>query len=232
MKLRIGSIRWEVVAKVMVFILTFGASFHVRAETVAIGVSDGNFDALGVEEDKFVGSLSKYYQCTLDNSGLNYKIRLFPQSRVLYQLERGEIDLGLPLVKVADRDKYAAFTLPMVDIPFLLYSSNKITESDDLSGNTFVIRRSAASRDLIVARNAKFKEVANWNQALLLAKLQRFDGTVIPAVVAKSFNAEDFEGLYQSNFGSIPISIYVSRQIDNTETLVAHLNTAIKGCLP
>ena len=70
---------------------------------------------------------------------------------MLYQLERGEIDLGLPLVKVTDRDKYAAFTLPMVDVQFLLYSSNKIVESDDLSGNTFVIRRSAASRDLIVA---------------------------------------------------------------------------------
>lgn len=219
-------------AKYIISILMLSATLYARADTITIGVADGNFEALGVKNGMFVGSLSEIYQCTIDNSGLNYNIRVFPHARILYKLKRGEIDLGLPLVKMSNRDEFAVFASPMLDAPFLLYSSEQLADSGDLSDYTFVIRRSTASKDLIVARNAQYEEVSSWRQALLLAKVKRYDGAVIPAVIARSFDDEDFDGLYESNFGSIPVSIYVSQQIDNTEKLLESLNLAIKGCVP
>lgn len=85
---------------------------------------------------------------------------------------------------------------------------------------------------MVVERNAQFKEVTSWTQALALARLGRFDGAVIPAVVLEKLEAENFAGLNQLHFASIPVSIYVSRQIDNTDELVRRLNTAIRACLP
>ena len=78
--------------------------------------------------------------------------------------------------------------------------------------------------------SAEFIEVESWTQALALAKLGRYDGAVVPEAVIVGLDAENFEGLTRYNFGSIPASMYVSRQIDNTEALVERLNSAIDAC--
>jgi ABC-type amino acid transport substrate-binding protein len=218
--------------KYIPFILFIGIFFQANAADVTVGLGDQNRDAIRLENGRLVGSLAKIYQCTLDKSGLSYDISVLPQARVLHLLERGELSLGLPLVEVLSRNEFAQFTHPMLDVPFVLYTRKEINVSDDLSAYTFTVLRSSASMDLVVERNAQFKEVTSWTQALALARLGRFDGAVIPVPVLGRLEAENFAGLNQLDFGSIPVSIYVSRQINNTDELVRRLNAAIDACVP
>ena len=218
--------------KYILFVLCIGIFFQANAADVTVGLGDQNRDAIRLENGRLVGSLAKIYQCTLDKSGLSYDISVLPQARVLHLLERGELSLGLPLVEVPSRNEFAQFTHPMLDVPFVLYTRKEINVSDDLSAYTFTVLRASASMDLVVERNAQFKEVTSWTQALALARLGRFDGAVIPVPVLGRLDAENFAGLNQLDFGSIPVSIYVSRQIDNTDELVRRLNAAIDACVP
>jgi ABC-type amino acid transport substrate-binding protein len=217
--------------KYIAFILCIGIFVQANAADVTIGLGDQNRDALHIKNGRFVGALANIYQCTLDKSGLSYEIRSLPQARVLHLLEQGELSLGLLLVKLQNRDEFAQFTHPMLDAQFVLYTRKAINVTDDLSTYTFTVLRSSASIDLVVERNAQFKEVTSWTQALALARLGRFDGAVIPAIVIEKLEAEHFAGLSQLDFGSIPASIYVSRQIDNTDELVRRLNIAIDACV-
>jgi len=217
-------------ARFLILSFLLGLFCPVHAASVTVGVGDQNREALGLVDGMLVGALAKLYQCPLDRSGLSFDMRLLPQARVLLQLQRGELDLGLPLVRLDHRDEYAVFTAPMMDIPFVLYTSRGIEVTDDLSAYTFTVLRSSASVDLVAQRKAQFAEVSSWTQALELARLGRFDGAVIPEVVLKDLAAENFAGLQRLDFGSLPLSMYVSRKMRNHEDLVQKLNAAVTAC--
>lgn len=155
---------------------------------------------------------------------------MLPQARVLLLLERGDIHLGLPLVRLDDRDEFAIFTRKFMDISFALYTRKNFELTDNLSGYNFSVMRASASVDLVAQRGAVYTEVSSWLQALELARLDRFDGAVIPKVVLDGLPAESFGGLRQLDFGSIPLSFYVSRAVDNAEDLARRLNAAIDQC--
>lgn len=202
----------------------------LSAHTVTIGIGDTNRVALSYENGQFGGSLARLYQCTLDSAGLSYTVRFYPQVRVLHLLEKGEIDLGLPLARLAERDEYAEFTKPLFETRFHLFTRRDIDPNSDLSGYTFTVLRASASAKIAASRNAGYEEVASWTQALSLAKLGRFDGALIPAPIVADIGADKLEGLMRIDFGSIPVSIYVSKNIDNSGELVALLNAAIEEC--
>ncbi len=216
--------------KYLFIILSLGVSYQAHAADVIVGIADQHRQALSFKNGRFVGTLAKYYQCPFDESGLSFNFQVMPHQRVLLKLQRGDISLGLPLAKTESRDKFAIFTRSLLDIPFSLYTRRNINLSNDLSAYTFAVVRNTASVDLVAKHKAKFIEVNNWTQALALANLGRYDGAVIPEVVIKGLDIENFEGLTKLNFGSIPTSMYVSRQIDKTEGLAERLNAAIDAC--
>jgi len=201
-----------------------------QASDIRAGVGDQNQKALSIDQGRLVGALASLYQCPLEKSGLAFDLRSLPQARVLLELERGEIQLGLPLVRLDHRDKYAIFTNKLMDIAFVLYTTRDIDLSGDLSAYNFTVLRASASIDLVAQHNGRYTEVTSWIQALQLARLDRFDGAVIPAVVLKGLAAENFAGLRQLDFGSIPLSMYVSKAADNATELVQRLNAAIDQC--
>ena len=217
--------------RLIFLIYSLSISFQALSADVIVGVGDQNQEALGFENGRFVGSLANHYQCVFDNSGLSFDIRLLPQARLLLLLKRGELSMGLPLVKLESRDEFAVFTRLMFDTPFVLYSRKDIKIDHDLSDYTFTLLRDSASIELATKRKAKFKGVTSWTQALELARLGRYDGAIIPAVIIENLGEEYFEGLNKLDFGTLPVSMYVSRQIDNTESLVEKLNAAIDACL-
>ncbi len=90
--------------------------------------------------------------------------------------------------------------------------------------------RASASIDLVTLLKGQYKEVSSWEQALELARLGRFDEAVIPELVLRGFAPENFAGLRQVDFGFLPVSMYVSKQIDNGDELVERLNSAIDQC--
>ena len=219
-----------VIVKYLAFILSLGISFQANSADVIVGIGEQNQDALTVKKGRFSGSLAKFYQCVLDKSGLSFEYRVLPHQRVLHQLKQGDISLGLPMVKVESRSEFAVFTNPILQAPFALFTGRDIDVSSDLSAYTFAVVRHTASVDLVVGRKAQFLEVENWAQALALSKLGRYDGAVVPEAAIVDLDAEMFEGLIKYRFGSIPASMYVSRQIDNTEALVERLNSSIDTC--
>jgi ABC-type amino acid transport substrate-binding protein len=215
---------------IFVLILSLGILNQAHSADVIVGIGEQNLRVLAVEKGRFSGSLAKYYQCALDKSGFSFEYRVLPHQRVLQQLKQGDIDLGLPLVKVESRGEFAVFAHSIVDTPFALYTRRDLNVSGDLSGYTFVVVRHTASVDLAVKHEAQIIEVESWTQALALAKLGRYDGAVVPEEAIVGLDPEVFEGLTKYSFGSIPASIYVSRQIGNTEALVKRLNSAIDAC--
>lgn len=202
------------------------------AQVLKIGMSDTNRVALSYGNGSFGGSLAPLYQCALDNSGLDYEVLFFPQVRVLHLLERGEIDLGLPLARLGERDRYAHFTRPLLVTRFHLFTREDVDLDGDLSQYTFTVLRASASARLAASRNANYEEVGSWIQALDLARLGRFDGALIPAPIVSDIGPSQLNGLRRFDFGSIPVSIYVSHRTENSPAIVAALNRAIEICTP
>ncbi len=202
----------------------------VHASSIVVGVADGNTDVLSWRDGRFVGKLGPRYQCVFDNTKLDFVFRTYPHARILHNLESGDIDIGLPLVRVSDRDRYAVFASGILDVDFLLFSSKPIDPDADLTGHTFTVRRSTASKDLVLERNGRFEEVSSWSQAVELAQMGRFDGVVIPEIIANGLPAEQYDGLHRSRFGTIPLSLYVSRQSSQRDELVARFNQAVADC--
>jgi len=161
---------------------------------------------------------------------LSFNFRLLPLARLLQELERGEISLGLPMTRLESRDRYAVFTRPLLQIRFILFSNREIAVGDDLSTYSFTVLRSSASVDLLQQHKAQVIEVNDWIQGLALTRLGRSDGSLIPLVVVNNIGKENFTGLRRQEFGSLPLSIYVSGALDNTGELVYQLNAAIEAC--
>ena len=210
----------------------FTLAFPVQASVIKVGVSDGNVDVLYMRDGRFVGSIASFYQCAFDKVGLEFEFRLYPHARILHNLQSGEIDLGLPLVKVSERDEYADFPQGLLDVKFLLYSYRDISVDDDLSGYSFTVRRATASKDLVVARGGGYEEVSSWEQAVKLAQIGRFDGVVIPELIARGIPAENYEGMNRTLFGTIPLALYVSHKSSHRDILVAQFERAIVDCRP
>ena len=217
---------------VMALALLLALPVVAQARILVIGIGDTNRVALSYDNGSFGGSLATLYQCTLDNSGLDYRVQFFPQVRVLHLLERGEIDLGLPLARLEDRDRYAVFTQPLFVTRFHLFAREDIDLSGDLSAYTFTVLRASASAKLAASRGANYEEVGSWIQALDLARLGRFDGALIPAPIVSDLGEGQLSGLTRIDFGSIPVSIYVSRKTRDLDYVVNQLNAAIGACVP
>lgn len=200
------------------------------AAEITIGIADQHKAALDIHDGRFTGTLAAKFQCPLDRSGLEIKMIWVPHARLLLQLRRGEVDIGMPLIRLDERDVYAEFAQSLMPIEFALFSKQPIALDADLSKHSFVILRSTASSALVKKRNGNVVEVSSWSQALELARLGRYDGAVIPLAVIPNLAPGSFTGLIQSSFASLPISFYVSRAIDNTETLLQRLNDAIDAC--
>ena len=209
----------------LAFVTAPGETADIRG-----GIGDRSRTAVRVENGELVGSLAALYKCALHKTGLKFDFSPLPQARLLLELRRGELDLGLPLVRRKDRDEYAIFTRTLLNAPFHLYTRESVTKADDLSGYTFAVLRSSASIDLVVKRNAKFMEVDSWSQALELARMGRLDGAVVPEPVISNVHSERFADLRRIDFGSLPTSMYVSKVIANSSGLVQSLNSAILEC--
>ena len=207
--------------------LLFGLANPARAELVTVGVSDGNAGVLDIVDGRFAGTLANLYQCAFDGVDLEIEFRRYPHARILHNLETGEIDVGLPLVKVSDRDLYAVFPRGLLQVKFLLYSRQKIDPDTDLAGFAFTVRRATASKDLVIDRGGRYEEVSDWEQAVKLAQIGRFDGVVIPELIANGIPAENYEGMRRALFGSVPLALYVSKQSPRRDDLVARFDRAI-----
>lgn len=211
--------------------LLFITSSKLIAEEYLIGVGDQNRVAIGVEDKRLVGSLGPTYQCILDKSGIEYDLRLMPQARMLHELRIGNLHVALPLVKFAKWDEFAIFTSSILNIKYVLISKDSFDLSGNLSNRTFTIMRSSASRDLVQLYNANFEEVTSWTQGISLVKLGRYDGAVVPELIIQDLEPKEFEGLTKNDFGYLPLSAYVAKNIGNTDAIVKKLNQAIENCV-
>ncbi len=214
----------------LLLIITLCVPFAAQPVEIDVGVADQHGAAIGVENSRLTGKLANIFQCPLDKSGLSFNFRLLPLARLLQELERGEVSLGIPMVKLDNRDRFAVFAKPLVQIRFILYTNRDIKLADDLSTYNFTVLRSSASVDLLKQHNAQIIEVNDWAQALALTRLGRSDGALVPLLVVKTLTADNIIGLRRQEFGSLPLSIYVSGALDNTEELVYQLNAAIEAC--
>lgn len=217
-------------AKRLLLVILLGASGSSSAVEILVGIADRNNGAIDVRGGKLVGSLAEYYQCPFDKSGLSFDLRPLPMVRSLYLLEQGQIDIAMPMVRVSERGEYGIFTHKLADIPFLVYTREDIDLSGDISQYRFTGMRASASGDLVAKRNAQFEAVTDWVQALRLAQIGRFDGAVIPATVIPNVDPGLFEGMRKKDFGSIPLSMYVSKKSRHSAMLVERLNSAIEAC--
>ncbi len=204
--------------------------FASGATEIRIGVADQHKAALDIDNGRFTGSLARKFQCPLDRLGLEFELITMPHARVLLQVKRGEIDVAMPLVRVDQRDRYAAFAKALMSVEFAVFSKEQIEPTEDISHLGFAALRSTASIDLVKMRGGSATEVNSWLQALELARLGRYDGAVIPLAVLVNLPAESFSGLNRTTFGSLPISFYISRAIDNSDDLLQRFNTAIEAC--
>lgn len=214
----------------LLLVLLITAPGFSPAAEIVVGIADRNEDVISVRGGKFIGSFAELYQCPFDKSGLSFDFRLLPMVRSLYLLEKGQIDIAMPLVRVSERGEYAIFTQKLADVPFHVYTREDIDLSGDISQYKFTGMRASASGDLVAKRNAHFEAVTDWVQALRLAQLGRFDGAVIPAPVIRTVDSDLFEGMRKKDFGSIPLSMYVSKESHHSAMVVERLNSAIEAC--
>jgi len=206
-------------------------AYDANSMDLKLGVSEGNSGALRYVDQKFNGALADKYTCVIENTELNWSIRVLPQARILHNLRNGELDAGIPLAHGKDRDVYAEFSSTIFDAPFYLYTNEELSMQDDFSGLVFGTLRASFNVDLINQRNAKALELNEYMQAIKMTRLGRIDGVVIPAPVVSSFSEEVLKEMTKHAFGSQPAGIYISKKAPRHKHILEKINVAINACL-
>ncbi len=201
------------------------------AQNIKVAVIEYAYKAIGFSDGKLTGDLADKFQCILDKLPYTLEFQILPYARLLKSVKEGTIDMGLPLIKSNARDEIALFTLPVVYVPFELYSQKPINDKAKLHQLRVVFARSSAVVNIAKKYNMQPYEVNDWQQAVKMVQYGRQDAVLIPAAIASSFDSKFFAGLNSQVIDTFPAAIYVSKQSQNKDELVKEINLATKSCL-
>ena len=210
----------------------FSMTYAHSSERLSVGVLDDTVGWIGVEEGQLTGDLSKPYHCVFDHSGLEIEAISVSLNRGLVELELGRLDIVLPIARTSQRDEKADFAGPLYSAGFSIVSLRS-SQLDAAFAETPRLRYGIVlgfvGKQFIPESAGSVEEVSDWSQLVEMLKLQRIDVAVMPSGMAKRFLDNEQEVLSAWEVGVIPVSLYMSKKLRDTDVQRA-LMLAIQRC--
>jgi len=193
---------------------------------LVIGISDSNKKALAYENGQLTGSFSDMFECQLKVMHHSYEVQVYPQIRLLLELQKGTIDMAMPLAQTPSRDRYAIFSDTVLEVGFTLLSKEAVTDIHNLEDITFATLRSGSYNDILISRGANITEVNSYDQAFQMVQKERLDAVVIPTPLLLAFKDLAI-GLNTQELKPQKVGYYINAEQPKIASL---LNKAIKEC--
>lgn len=199
------------------------------ADTINVGVVDEIERELNVVDGELVGRFSPLYRCVFGAMDGQFKFVEMPLARLLFQLENGQVSIGLPLVQTLARDKFADFGGLLFQAEYVYLFIKDLPPFSQASGLTFALVRRFVGEDLMRGEAAKLLSVSGWRQAVNMLKIGRADAVVLPWVLVENL-MKGFEGEYFVRTAKwVDLSLYVSHAHGDRK-LTRNIRRAISQC--
>ena len=215
----------------LIYFLTIPSlSGAVTDKTVyPVGVFEGIPREIGVENGSLVGRFADIYRCVFDRVEGNFQFIEMPLARILFQLEKGELAIGLPLVQTADRDQYADFGGRLFQTEYVYLFLEQYPPLRQVSGLRYAFVRRFIGNQFLQGDNASAVMVAEWKQAVDMVKLGRADVVVLPAVLIDHLMAGYEKPFYVRTAAWVDLSLYVSHRF-GAGRLTPEFRKAVRDC--
>ncbi|MCK7549249.1 transporter substrate-binding domain-containing protein [Marinobacter koreensis] len=198
-------------------------------QVVRVGVVEGIPREIAVDQDHLVGRFSPFYHCVFESLDQQFSFRQMPLAQILYQLKKGRLDVGLPLVQTEERDQYADFGGRLFQTEYVYLLLEDLPPLEQTFGLTYSFIRRFVGEQLLLGEGAKMLAVSGWKQAVDMLKLGRADVVILPWVLLDPLMA-DFEGQYFVRSASwVDISLYVSHSTEE-KGLAEKLRASVRRC--
>lgn len=117
----------------------------------------------------------------------------------------------VPLAQSEERDRHGVFAGPLIDVQYLILSTEKLSSFRAIEGMIYVLPRGHLGKQFIADFVPGGLEVSSWGQVFEMLRLGRADFTVVPQVILKDILRESELSFHTLPAGSIPSSLYVSK---------------------
>lgn len=214
----------------LLVILALQLNQQLSADPYVVAVNVGVEERFDVENGELVGAGSDPYRCVFDLTGENFSYVLMPLKRSLYELDKGGVDVTLPLVQEPSRDEYGDFGGHLYYVDYVYLSLKKLDPIQEDSGLSFVMLRSFAGlRVLLNDKSAKVFFVNLWEQAPEMLKKGRADAVLMPKTFVATFMRDYDAPFFQQHAGRLGVSFYIARRHRETG-LTEKLRQAVDEC--
>ncbi|MBY6034212.1 transporter substrate-binding domain-containing protein [Marinobacter daepoensis] len=194
-----------------------------------VGVFEGIPREIGVEDGKLKGRFASLYQCVFDRVDGDFRFFEMPLARILFELEKGDLAVGLPLVQTSGRDQYADFGGRLFQTEYVYLFLENYPLLRQVPGLRFAFVRRFIGDHFLQGEGARVVTVSEWKQAVEMVKLGRADVVVLPGVLVDQLMAGYLEPYYVRTAAWVDLSLYVSHRYGSGQ-LTADLRRAIAHC--
>jgi len=179
-------------------------------ESITVGVGSRMLNAISSPEGKLSGDLAPLYECVFDKAGVEPSFIEVPLKRGFNYLNRGDIDVLLPLAKSERRDNVGLFGGQLFRGEYVFVSLKPIPPVQAMQGLRYAVPRGFIGAEFIPEGNAQVAEVGEWSQLAAMLRYDRIDVAVLPQLIVESVFGPDVVNVFQRPAGVLPISFYLS----------------------
>lgn len=204
-------------------------SFANPETPYVVGVFEGIEREIAVAEGELVGRFSPYYECVFSRVEGNFRFVEMPLAQILYQLDKGGIAAGLPLVQTSRRDEYADFGGLLFQTEYVYLLVEDLPPLDSLSGLRYGFVRRFVGDQLLRGEDPSVTHVSDWEQAVEMLIRGRVDLVVLPWVLV-DYYMDGFEGdYYERTAAWVDLSLYISHEGASTN-LTNQIRRSVREC--
>lgn len=185
-------------------------------ESITVGVGSRMLNAISSAEGKLSGDLAPLYKCVFDKSGVEPRFIQVPLKRGFNYLNRGEIDVLLPLAKSERRDNVGLFGGELFPGEYVYVSLKPIPTVQAMQGLRYAVPRGFVGAEVFPEGNTQVAEVGEWSQLAAMLRYDRIDVAILPQLIVESVFGPDVVDVFQRPAGVLPVSFYLSNHTEDT----------------
>ncbi|MDA3809394.1 MAG: transporter substrate-binding domain-containing protein [Spirochaetaceae bacterium] len=215
----------------IIIILNMTDVYSQNTGKITVGIIDLDSDAVYLDENVIKGHIGKLFQCTLENSQLEYSIIQLPLARLIKYVESGIVDIGIPMANTEERDQFAFYAIRQIEIPYVIVTLDQsLKPGDSLAGKEISSLNVSNLIGFIEAPDVRINRVKSYEQALSLVLAEHTYGAIVPTDMLVGFDEINDSTANIVHWGTHYIGFYVSDKSPFRELIIEALNRGFNIC--
>lgn len=178
--------------------------------TLRVGVSEGVPELMDIYDGHLAGSLATTYGCVFESTRYQVEYVSVPLKRGLYYLEKGQLDVLIPLARNPQRDQKLIFGGELIRSEYSYISTEPFDEILERETARFAIVRGFVGSVFIPDSAYHVYEVTRWSQLVPMLTRGRADASIIPTKIAGQVLGDLIDQLHVKPAGVLDASLYIS----------------------